>query len=423
MRLLIVDVNFDYKNTMYRAFYNNLASILEVDFFGPGYVNSDELAKGIEKFLEKKRNYDAIIVGCYFIYSSSQRDTGVLRYNAYSMHRGVLPYYKVSDAVKYCAHIMEEIITLPHPLKIINYYEDYVNMPIAEYRYFKDLMEHGFYMMCWGEEFMRQYDLKTIKKNPFLTNWVLELAKGYHQKYIPISYHGIQANELYFGDLSNRKYDWNVPGNTQGGFYSDRGDMKTFLTESGCNIWNHDCYQKLSATTIKKSLIHEYEFRNKKEKYLSFLEGKTPYISSHPKLTSIAACRENYLESLRHSKCVYADGATSKTIVRKYFEACANGAVLVCAEVPGLNNMGFIDGQNMIIADKNNILQIAKRLQGDSKSFQNIAEAGRKLVIAKHMFSNRIENLRESIEAIQKGIYAGAHWEKGDYCVECTDIK
>lgn len=418
MRVLIIDINFDYKNTMYRLFYNNLASLCEVDFFGPGYVSSKKLASGLEDFLGKRKKYNAIIVGCFFIYSSKRRGNGALRYDAYLMHRNVLPYYKVTDSVKYCQNIMEEIINLEHPLKVINNYEDFVNMPLAEYKYYNSLLEKNFYIMCWGEEFMREYDRKTIRQFSFLTNYAVDLAKYYHTKYIPISYHGIQENELYFGDLNNRKYDWNVPGNVQGDFYSDRKEMKFFLENAGLNIWNHDFYQKLSVGFIERKLINEYEFRGKKEKWLSFLEGKSAFIASHPKLTSIAACRENYLEGLRHSKFVYADGAVGKTIVRKYFEASANGAVLVCAEVPGLSKMGFIPGENMLFADKSNILKIAKQLRADPDYSQMLADNGRKLIISKHMFKNRVENLKESLMAIQDGSYQGAHWENGSYCLE-----
>jgi len=38
MRILIIDVNFEYKNPMYKQFYISLLSCMEVDFFGPGYV-------------------------------------------------------------------------------------------------------------------------------------------------------------------------------------------------------------------------------------------------------------------------------------------------------------------------------------------------------------------------------------------------
>lgn len=420
MRLLIVDINFDYKNTMYRLFYNNLARMGEVDFFGPGYVRSKELSAGIGDFIGKRKKYDAIIVGCFFIYSSRQRSEGALRYDAYQMHRTVLPYYKVSDAVKYCESNMEEIIELQHPLKVIGNYDDFVNMSISEYRYYDKLLNKDFYIMGWGEEFMKEYDRRTISQYPFLTNNAVNLAKIFHKKYIPISYHGIQENELFFGDLSNREFDWNVPGNIQGSFYSNRNEMKKFLEKSSNNMWNFDFYQKLSVATIEKKLINEYVFRSKKEKWLSFFEGKSPYISSHPKLTSIAACRENYLEGLRHSKYIYVDGATGKTIVRKYFEACANGAVMVCSEVPGLSNMGFVPGENMILADRSNILQIAKQLVKDDAYAQRLAENGRTLIISKHMFTNRVENLKDSISAIQAGIYQGAHWENGEYCLECS---
>ena len=79
MRVLVVDINFEYKNPMYRQFYNHLSYCMEVDYFGPGYVDRKALEKGIKQFLLERECYDFILVGTYFVYSAELQGA---RYNA-----------------------------------------------------------------------------------------------------------------------------------------------------------------------------------------------------------------------------------------------------------------------------------------------------------------------------------------------------
>lgn len=414
MRILIIDVNYDYKNAMYRLHYNSLASVMQIDFYGPGYVSEKKLAEGLEAFLQGN-TYDAIILGCYFLYSSI-RKSHVLRYNCYYVHRNVIPYYSVNHASKFCYKILNELIQLKHPIKIIDYYEDYISMPYSDYTFLCDLLEHGFYMLSWNKEIMQGYDIRTQKKYPILTNYALKIANAYPQKYIPIPYHAVQNNELFFSSLENRIYDWCVPGNLLKAYYPNRSKIQKYLLEQNCNILSKDPYQFLSVGTIKRNKINYYKFQSWQDKFISLIEGKNEFIASHPKMTAIAVCRENYFEMLRNTRYAYLDGSIGQVMVRKYYEACANGMVVFTENVAGLKAMGFYNGVHYLMTKKENLLETFNKIEQSPELLQIIANNGRELVAQKHTFLNRAENVRDSILRIQAGSYKGAYWDNGILC-------
>ena len=181
------------------------------------------------------------------------------------------------------------------------------------------------------------------------------------------------------------------------------------------SVWSDDPYQNLTVHTIEKNHMEWYQFRNTFERMLSWIWGKNLNIASHPKVQYIAACREQYLESMRETKYVYAEGGVGNCLVRKYFETCACGAVLVAKRVPGMKEMGFINGKNCFILDRyENITTIGNH----DSDCEKIAREGQKLILDKHMFYHRAIALHKTIEFIIRGAYKGGYWECGDYLLK-----
>lgn len=412
MKLLVVDVNYDYKNSMYRTFYNYLSAVAEVDFFGPGYVERKVLSKGIIDYVSKRGAYDAILIGIYFIYSGAKVR---LRFNAYEIHRNVLSYYNVNDAYQCCGKILEDLDKLHSTIKIINYYEDAVNMPLQDYRYCLQLVEKGYYIMSWPVEYMQVYDRKTVLQHQVLTNYAYQLIKECKNYYIPIPIQAISYHELFFDIYENRKYEWCIPGNRNELYYPERNKLFKEIKRQGYRMWEKDPYQKLSLSKIENNHMNWYQFRNKSEAIISFFVKKVSYISSKPKMTYIAACRELYLESLRQTKNIFNDGGIGKIFVRKYYETCANGALMVCTNIPGLEEMGFQHDKNCIIVNDMNIQKAIEEIRSNPIKMGKVARAGQKLIIEKHMFTNRVGDLCKTILAIEEKKYNGAKWQDGNY--------
>lgn len=414
MRILIVDINFDYKNIMYRQFYNQLAYNNEVDFFGPGYVSREILDDGIFKFLESKE-YSALILGLFFVYSANIEG---MRYNAYAIHRNVIPYYSVNDAYQCCRKIFEQIKNVSGIIKIFHYIEDSIFMTLGDYKICEELMENGFWLMGEPLQTMSVYSQETQNEYPILTNQMIELVEHNLSRYIPITMHAISYHEIFHMCYSLREYDWCVPGNRSKMYYPMREKIYNVLRDKGYKCWEEDPYQKLSVGSIEKSKMNWYVFRNRGEKILSRFVGKKIYVSSYPKIDYIAICREKYLESMRRTKAVFVEGSIGNVLVRKYFEACASGALMVGMDVPGMDAMGFRDGDNCRIVDAENIDEKLAEIMTAEFDNEKIAANGRKLILEKHMFANRALSLRQTIDAIKAENYQGAYWNQGDYIIK-----
>lgn len=410
MRILIVDVNFDYKNPMYRQFYNSLFYCMEVDYFGPGYVTRESLEKGIEDYLYRHEKYDAILLGTYFVYSTGEGGT---RYHTYEVHRYTIPYYNVNDAYQCCGRIFQELKKIDGPIKIYVYYEDNASMTIGDFRMCQSLLEQNFYILSWPKEYMKIFPAQMMRKYQ-LTNYAYELIEKNEKKYIPLTLHGINSNEIFVRDFASREFDWCVPGNRLKTSYPERNKAHEMLREQGKKIWNDDPYQKLSVFSIERGHLDWYHFRNKFEKMLSLYLKKNLNISSFPQMCYIGACREHYLESMRASKYVYAEGGMWNCFVQKYFEACASGALLVAKSVPGLSEMGIVHEKNCVIVERyEEIIYIDKKYS--EKRIEEMAKAGQQLILDKHMFHYRALALEKTIEMITEGNYEGAYWLDGDY--------
>lgn len=414
MRILVADVNFDYKNPIYRQFYTSLFSCMEVDFFGPGYVPRDCLEKGICAFMNKNDRYDAILLGNYFVYAAGEKGT---RHNAYHTHRHTLPYYKVNDAYQCCGKIYEELKGIRDVIKIFFYYEDNCSMPLGDKAVCEQLIDCGFYILSFPIEYMERYTGKIRHIYPYLTNNAYELAENYSTQYIPVSILGIGYHEIFVRNFFDRDYEWCVPGNRAEWFYPERNKAQKIIEQGQKKLWNDDPFQLLSVETVRRENMEWYCFHNRFEKILSWVWGKNDNIASRPKMQYIAACREQYLESMRSSKFVYAEGGAGNQMVRKYLESCACGAVLVAKRVPGMDEAGFVHGENCIIVDKYEDIARVDALYTESQMKQ-IAINGQRMIIDKHMFAHRADALKRTIWAIMQGRYKGAYWEGGSYVIK-----
>lgn len=411
MKILVIDVNYDYKNIMYRQFYNYLSYNNEVDYFGPGYVSRETLESGLLQFIDKKE-YDALILGVYFVYSAC---TGEGRYNAYYIHRTVIPYYNVNDAYQCCRKIYEQLKSIIGIVKIFFYREDDMFMPMKDYEICDELVQRGFFLMGPPSQTMHKYSKEMLEQNPLLSNLMINFVEQNMERYIPLTLHAISYHEIFYTCYSSREYDWCVPGNRSTKYYPMREVIYNKLKNKSCKFWNDDPYQKLSVATIERENINWYVFRNREEKMISRFLGKNIYISSHPKMDYIAACREKYLESMRRTKAVFVEGSIGKVLVRKYYEACACGALMIGLEVPGMEAMGFLDGYNCRIVNEADIDKRIEEIMRDECNNEKIAANGQKLILEKHMFTNRALSLSQTIEKIKSGNYRGAYWDKGDY--------
>ncbi|MCM1537626.1 MAG: glycosyltransferase [bacterium] len=384
---------------------------MDVDYFGPGYVSRKCLESGIEAYISKHKKYDAILMTTSFLCSIGDDRT---RHSTYSSHRGCIPYYKINDALQCCRKIYDEAIKLSGFIKIYEQADDFCSIKEEYSQLCCELMESGFYMLSWPKEYMCQYSQRDLAKG--LTNYGYWLCEKYEENYIPIALHAVDYHEVFIRNFLDRDFDWCVPGNRSWSFYSDRLEAYDYLKKK-TKIWKEDPYQKLATGTINKQHLNWYQFRNKYEKLLTLFLGKNKAISTFPKTDYIAACRELYLESMRSSKYVYCEGGVANCFVRKYFESCACGSVLVAKRIPGMEQMGFLHDKNCIVVSGYKDIKCIQKDYSEEQTIQ-IAKAGQQLILKKHMFHHRAEALERTINMIKQGGYKGAYWDNGNYVLK-----
>lgn len=415
MRILVIDVNFDQKNITYRQFYNHLSLGFDVFFWGPGYVTRDELSKGIRSFVNENGPFDAYFLGGYFVDSAQNNQD--MTADAYMIHRCNIPYYNVNDAYTYCQKIIDELVHEINGIKVFIYYEDTMSMPNGAYRICEEFIRHGFYILSWPRESMRIYQTKEKKQFKYLTDNAVKLCEKYKNRYIPINMLAMTQNEIFRIAFDQKDYEWCVPGNRDLRYYPEREKLYRLIEKEQYKVWDYDPYQKVQPTTIEKKQLNWYRFRNPTEKFLSGIYGKTSLISSTIDIGYIGAARELYLESIRRTKFIFADGSIPQIVLRKHLEACACGSVLVTTDVQGLAEMGFVDGVNCRVVHKESMNDDIRYICNDTAAAK-IAKNGQEFVMKKHMFANRIEDLNKTIAAILENHYHGAHYENGDYIIE-----
>lgn len=415
MRLLIASVNHEHVNSMHINYYQALSEAAEVDFYGPGLSADRELEQGIVKFMEKHGPYDAVLVAFPLMMSSMK--LAAIR-EAYQYHRYIMADYSVAQAVRYADSIVNGVEQLKLP-RLIIFGQDYINISEAWRDYLKERLEKGFYIVSPGSEFIPEADgeERTFGEQLSINDRYKLLIEEYRERNISIPFIAAGCGDYFFASLEKREYDWVVPGNIDG-CYPNRGKVLRTLKQNGYKVYDRFIDRTMVYKT-DEARSDRCDYARPEERYVDSRLGKsTPYLRNNLKREEIVRWRENYNVSLRRAKAAYADGGEGRSLVRKYIEIPARGTLLVCERVKGLECLGFKDGENMITAVPETILDISRQLFDNIDEMQRIADNGRRLVIHKHTSRNRAENTVKAIQSILSARYCGSHWENGDFKIE-----
>ena len=415
LKILLVSVNHEHPATMHINYYNSLAEVADVEFFGPGFSTEQEMEKGVRRFVEEKGGFDAVI--CTFpLIMHSIEDVSIRE--IYRTNRYFISSYSINEAIRYASDMIKEIEQM-NILKIILFGQDYININEDWENCLKKLLEKDFYIITWGEDFIPEADeSKTIFFGPGLkiNNRFLNLVREYKRKVISIPFEAVICNEFYFEPLERRTYDWVVPGNMDSN-YPNRSKILDKIESAGYKVFN----QFLGRTMPYKSDREKnecYQYNREVDKFIdSSLKANTPYLKNQLTRENLVQWRENYSVSIRQSKVAYADGGNAHTLVQKYMEIPARGTLLVAENVIGLEKMGFVNNENMVVVDTENVLEISEELFNNLEKMQKIAKKGQSLVIEKHTSHHRAKSTVEAVQAILKNTFGGSYWENGNFCV------
>jgi len=421
MKLLVVDVNGEHFNPMWRNFYNALMFEFDVKWFGPGYVSEKTLEQGVKKFIEKNQGFDFILITTYFYESAIGTKMGNIS-TTYLANRYLLSKYSVVEMQRFGAKIVKEVDEYNEAKKIIIITVDVATMRKELIKGLRERFEKGYYYLGWGLQFI----IKSIDDKMFhgakLSLDFRKLIEEFYSQTISIPFCAVNESNIGRAMLESRKYDWYVAGNIEG--YPQREKMQRILEEQKVNLWNEDkTRSELMYRTSRIENFKKLRYRNWFDKIVVNLgddfRSNTIYMPTSFTAEQFGGFREAYIDTLKNVKFAYVDGGPVRCLVAKYMEVPASGAVMIGDNVNGLRDLGFINGQHFIELpiekmNKSVLMEIEENID----TMQEIANNARKLVVEKHTYLKRVELFRKVCERIKQGTYKGGYWKNGDFHFE-----
>lgn len=116
---------------------------------------------------------------------------------------------------------------------------------------------------------------------------------------------------------------------------------------------------------------------------------------------------ERYARTINASWFAPTCGTVAKEIVRKHFEIPGCKACLITEQSPGLQSAGFVDMENCVFADEQNVIDKVAYLFQHPDELRKIISAGYQLVHSRHTIEHRDQvfqwfSLNKNLKANQK---------------------
>lgn len=116
---------------------------------------------------------------------------------------------------------------------------------------------------------------------------------------------------------------------------------------------------------------------------------------------------ERYARVINSSWFVPTCGTVAKEVVRKHFEIPASKSCLITERTPALEAAGFVDMENCIFANENDVLDKLDYLFRNQDKLEKITNAGYELVHSSHTLKQRDQifqwfNLNKNLKSTQK---------------------
>jgi len=354
--------------------------------FGPGYQTKEVLDKGIQDFVDK--------YGPFELTCSNEHIAIFYPEAADDFEHNYLPMFKNNF---YSNFLLEQ----KHLEDMSNYFRK-----IESSRKVLFLLEFDYYWLSeerlllieeldafivgFGEQFITPKDEMThIQKESFsdLVNdrWY-NFVKG-SNKIIQFT-HFVNYSEFYWESIDVRKYECSVPGV---GYWARKEAYKNLKNE----------HKKMSKN-----------YHNKIYHLLSKMG-----IKSYSSQLLLSNYIEVFNQIIRDSKYAYTCGSALNWPIRKFFEIPAKGTLLISLPFKNFEHLGFINEDNCIIAEPENIISVVNNLNENLENAQDIADRGRKMVHENHSISARSQQLKMAFDAIIKATFDGSYWESGRFIV------
>ncbi|MFA5406911.1 MAG: glycosyltransferase [Candidatus Nanoarchaeia archaeon] len=143
-----------------------------------------------------------------------------------------------------------------------------------------------------------------------------------------------------------------------------------------------------------------YPFRYAYTKIFNPIQGGHP--GYDPKIVDPQKINQGFYEQISKYQFCSACGGNYGYVVSKYFEIPYCGSILIGEKNNGLDELGFVDGENCLLFTKEELINNSyERICGlTQKDLAEISEAGAKLIRDKHMLSNRLNYIQKIIKEL-----------------------
>ena len=390
MRILYIDVNLSHINPTANLFPKMLLNISnDVTFYGPGFLSNEIIENGILNFVKNQNPFDIVIYGptCPMLNKGIEEDIVVYCMNNTT---GKIPNEALLKHFKDVNLNFLNLETQIQAISTLNY--DYYSDPGKVL----DIIEkNNFFLIGPNEQsmsllenlpdFVKREDHYKRKLGQFSDRWFNYIRSNPQRNITAL--HFVSTEEIFFDPLDNRYYDISVPG------------VEYFLRRKAL--------KELKKTNLKispKTIFNSF-------KILNFLKLK-PYSSR----LFMNFYNSSFQNMLRDSKFVYTARGGFGIPIRKFFEIPASGCVLVCEPCTGFEDLGFLSDKNYIKAKPEELIDKLNFWINDM-SAQDVANAGRDLVLLKHSRKARSEQIKKCFTKILSNEFAGSRWVKGTYII------
>ena len=384
MRVLYVDIDARFFVPTRNLVPAALSDAADVYFFGPGYVSSSHLARGLEAYIDEHGPFDVAISNTHALFSDIYGEPIPLAVwnRAYEFSFPLNDLRLLSDIA-----LVFERLSIPRiGLFLESDFYNWTEREIGAVRRRTD------YVMGFGPAFSPlRKDMPSLAGEKFAghvtDSWASYVRDNFQR--VASVLHFVAAGEACFTGLSHRPHRWSVVG------------------------------IQYEARRIAGERLRQAELAPVTESPLRRAMGlakRLRLIRKEPKLAQRWLNLDFNLR-LQQSRYAYTCGSGIDMPIRKFFEIPSAGAVLVCKPFSGFEAAGFKHGENCVVCEPEDVVEAHRWLESDPDRAQRIADAGRTLVLRQHSVTARARQFTETFAAIADGSFAGGEWIDGEYVV------
>jgi hypothetical protein len=379
-RLLFVAADLYYTNPTGYLIPAVLDRVGDVVFFGPGFVSTAVLDRGLKRFVDANGPFDFAVTTEMVAITANRLNPDLL---IERVRRTYSFRFPVSD-LRFLPRIAADwqklpIIRLVSLLQddLYNWTSGHVELALAS----SDVILGNGLENVVKVDVMQNTDSEPWAKRA--TDHFVDFVESAPNRFASFPLF-VSDSEVCRVSHFARKRQWAVPGV----HYHSRRIVANHLERAGYRF----------RRTSPSIFIHKF----------AEIMGWMPR-------SSVALAQYFFRRELETAKAVFTCGSVLQQPIRKFFEVPAAGALLVCQPCAGLKDYGFEHDVSCLMISPDRILDADQLRLHEPERAQKIARLGQQVVIRKHTIPARAAQLAAVLHRMKQGTFAGARWKEGQY--------